>query len=467
VSSRGEPQTFSQRAAAHTRVSAFPSAAEPKVIAVADELLVTERLAELVGPDWLARQVQDRNAAPLTSFKEAVERGWSLRQREGTPRFGDAADVRPVQVVLDRDPDIFALTYRLRTTLIEDLVRLRPDADLDRLRLEAVHAITPNHVLIPAMESHGCPSGPPRPGNPHPIPPRKSPAVPVTVIDSGYQWNDAEWDENPLDGKIEDVEQALAFPTLTPDPLDIPDADGNKRLDVLAGHANFVAGIIAQQCENAEITIVNHNGGFAPKADNLPTEASVALSLALGGADVINVGFAFKSYDSGISDVWNGALNVIGPDVMVVAPAGNQGVMSERIPGALNTVRSGLHPNVIAVGSVSYKRNGSGLTPSSFSNRGPWVSCWAFGVQVESTFLRVNMKLEDDTSTDPDKYYDFTTNAWAKWSGTSFAAPQVAAAIASEMAANTGMSATEAWQSIVASTPETPGLGLVFPDPNP
>ena len=43
---------------------------------------------------------------------------------------------------------------------------------------------------------------------------------------------------------------------------DVPDADSDGVLDALAGHANFVAGLIAQGCPQAEITIRNHNGGF-------------------------------------------------------------------------------------------------------------------------------------------------------------------------------------------------------------
>ena len=64
---------------------------------------------------------------------------------------------------------------------------------------------------------------------------------------------------------------------------------------------------------------------------------------------------------------------------------------------------------------------------SVFSNFGPWVDASAPGVDVVSTFFTEF----DDTDADGvcvDRY-----RGWASWSGTSFAAPKVAGAIAQSM----------------------------------
>ncbi len=53
-----------------------------------------------------------------------------------------------------------------------------------------------------------------------------------------------------------------------------------------------------------------------------------------------------------------------------------------------------------------------------FSNYGPWVDASAPGVDVLSTFF--------------EPAAGYATTGWARWSGTSFSAPKVAAAIAEE-----------------------------------
>ena len=49
-----------------------------------------------------------------------------------------------------------------------------------------------------------------------------------------------------------DWQPGTEAPPGVPDPLD-QNEDG--RLDALAGHANFVAGVVAQGCEHAELTV--------------------------------------------------------------------------------------------------------------------------------------------------------------------------------------------------------------------
>ena len=275
----------------------------------------------------------------------------------------------------------------------------------------------------------------------------------VTVIDSGYQW-DPTWGDNPLEGLCQlDVRQAqwLAHDGWQQGTPDVLDVNQNGRLDALAGHANFVAGIVAQHCD-AAITIWNHNGGFFPTSDNVPTEAAVCRSILMAHqetpAKVIVVGFAFASLDHFVHHMWDATK--LG-DTIVVVPAGNQDSNHWRYPGALNGRYPGRYPNIVTV--ASHDANDA-MTKSDFSNFGPWVTCSAVGRDVKSTFLRVNMAVEDDEDTDYPQY-DFTANAWAQWSGTSFSSPKVAGAICAELA-ESGGTAMAALETV---------LGTGDPDP--
>lgn len=105
------------------------------------------------------------------------------------------------------------------------------------------------------------------------------------------------------------------------------------------------------------------------------------------------------------------------------------------------------------------------MTWSSFSNHGPWVNCCTGGENVASTFVdHWDGKTEDGDPTagqpeqnwpHPDKLF----SGWALWSGTSFAAPRVSAAIAEAVATGAAVSPADAWQQLGAGAP-TPGLDM-------
>lgn len=358
--------------------------------------------------------------------------------------------------------DIFSLTDDLR-------------GKVGDLKTTGPKKVSPNHVLIPAPSGWGCPHGPPSQtsasaatARPVPFAPAAGEIQQVTVIDSGYQWNPA-WGQNPLGQPFTqgEAEQLPAFANApqppqkgkwqagTPDvsaaqwatappnvsPETVPGTNEPPYvLGALAGHANFVAGVIAQNCANAQISIRNHNGSYIEAAKvELPTEASVARSICKSiGASVINVGFAFPAYKNQVSIIWQRTAEHIGSSTVVVAPAGNQDsgppAGPPRYPGALNYRYPGLFPNWIEVGSYHH------LSPirfakSSFSNFGPWVTCAAVGENVVSTFLKVSQQLEDEGTPAGRATVDFTGNSLALWNGTSFAAPKVAAAIAAQVVA--------------------------------
>jgi hypothetical protein len=365
-----------------------------------------------------------------------------------------------------------------------------------RARVEVVQAnprkVSPNHILVPAPNDVGCPADAPREApNVSLAYPPPGPSPSVTVIDSGYQW-DKTWGANPLrelcharvryaewllGSQIASLATSVTASTGWHRGEPEKPVANNSLMGVMAGHANFVAGVIAQGCDMPTINIWSHNGAFVENTDFFPTEAAVCRSILMsqqqppkgtGPTDIIHVGFAFplrlpktdlKLAKDFLSTVWDTTLQTIGPESLVVAPAGNEKEENPHYPAALDYAFPKSHfTSVKGVGSLdptTYKL-------SAFSNRGPWVSCSTIGEQVVSTFLRVkNVQCEDDPTPRPRK--TFAPQAWALWDGTSFAAPKVTAALAARVAA--GASTDAAWRALhaVHANPLTyPGAGARF-----
>jgi subtilisin family serine protease len=94
-----------------------------------------------------------------------------------------------------------------------------------------------------------------------------------------------------------------------------------------------------------------------------------------------------------------------------VAAAGNDNRSDPFFPAA--------RCNVIGVGALD--RQGR---KACFSNCGSWVDAWALGVEVESSFVGPDIHIPDGGGSGTEG---------ARWSGTSFAAPRIAGALAAAM----------------------------------
>jgi hypothetical protein len=448
------------------------SASDPRVLAVRDQLLVRMNHRPPDPADRIREKLAARGVDPrrITTLLAGLTPPASL----------EGEDVEILHLEIDNDVrgrDIFELTEELRAEL---------NLDTGSFGVPSARSVTPNHILVSANEDHSCPFGPPwraeAPGRITATTGDKN----VVIIDSGYQWNDAWPGGNPLAayGPV-DLAQAdrLDDPGgWQPGNPDTPDANLPGVLDALSGHANFIAGVIAQNCQHANIIVRNHNGAFPATGDDLPTEAGIVRSLcrcAADDPDVINLGFAFSAFADVVSYAWDIGVAFIrqaavarnaGP-TLVVAPAGNQHSPEPRYPAALNYSYASHFPEVIGVGSTTDANAHAGDAgvaelvndiPSElrgpFSNYGEWVTCSTDGALVLSTFLRVNMTLEED----PARTTDFD-NAWARWSGTSFATPKIAAEIVNAMV-DQKLAPLQAWDWLLANAagPKTSNLGYTF-----
>ncbi len=127
---------------------------------------------------------------------------------------------------------------------------------------------------------------------------------------------------------------------------------------------------------------------------------------------------------------------------VVVASAGNDASYEPTYPAAL--------PGVVGVGGLA------AYGPAAFTNWGPWVRACAPAVDVVSTFFENwdGLMPALDVMGDPDLF-----DGWAVWSGTSFAAPAVVAALCREMA-DCGYTAQEAVESVIDSPAKHRVVGL-------
>jgi subtilisin family serine protease len=408
-----------QRVLEHPRV-AFDVADDALVVAIRDELLV-------------------RASARTGKLTDALQKQASLRATLGDDREGGLADDVEVWRLTDPTANSIDVARRLR-----DLVPEQRRETLSGPEL-APPAVSPNHVCV-VSKYNLCPAGPP---NPTP-PPHDSdefvwPATGgaqarVVVIDTGYIHTSPP--HAGLDARVRSVPgqwlDTSTDPAMWRDcPPDSLDSDHDGRLDGVAGHGTFIAGLIAHRCRECEITVVGQRHSvmeLTPSPDPVDEamlftdEVSVARSvLQFADADVISCGFAFPTLDGHPSIAFSAVMDVLaGPHaprrgVAVVAPAGNESSPRPFWPAA--------HPDVIGVAST----NRMGNARAWFSNWGPWADCCARGQDVTSTYIYWHGPVEGEPLTEIETFV-----GWARWDGTSFAAPKVTAAIAELVAASGG-----------------------------
>lgn len=256
--------------------------------------------------------------------------------------------------------------------------------------------VTPMGVVVKAA----CGPEPIEEGLPAPSTPSGG-SVTVAVIDTGINAKDR------TDGWLKGLERSDNVDRLYPDP-------SIQTLGLGAGHGTFVTGIIQQLAPGATVKVYN-----ALKEDGLGTEEDVAATMVKAhrdGADIINLSLGLETLDDGPPYALEAAVKQIAADkrdVLMIAAAGNTGRNRPCWPGAFD--------EVIAVAGLTV--NGR---PASWSTRGHWVDCSTVGEGILSTYV----KGTEDPIVDPEQPDTFDEDAWALWSGTSFAAPQITGAIA-------------------------------------
>ena len=171
-----------------------------------------------------------------------------------------------------------------------------------------------------------------------------------------------------------------------------PDPAGGT--DSAYGHGTFVSGVIALVAPGARIMagrVLDSNG-----RGNVFAVSQAVLDAADAGADVINLSLGTSSKLE--SHLLQDAIKEVRRrGVVVIAAAGNLGTNKQQYPAA--------QPEVVGVGALAADT----LTLTGFSGRGDWVDVAAPGEKIVGPI--------------PDARY-------ARWDGTSVAAPFVAGQVA-------------------------------------
>lgn len=276
--------------------------------------------------------------------------------------------------------------------------------------------VTPNQVI---MKSEATPEDA-KPLPPHPpVPDRPESKVRAAILDTGI------FRTLRKDGWLANVPED---PDNT-DPRWVYSASGF--LDFAAGHGTFIAGIYEQVDPGVPVRMYRELD-----TDGIVGEVTVACAivdcvenevanLGDGGRLVLNLSLGTNTPDDSPPIALLAALQIVreierekGVEVMVVAAAGNDGSDRPCWPAAF----ADSDPKVVAVSSLE-----DNDAPSDWATHGDWVSCSIRGESVVSTYVQG----AENPQLDPLDPETFPDDAWASWTGTSFAAPWVGAKVAS------------------------------------
>lgn len=256
-------------------------------------------------------------------------------------------------------------------------------------------AAGPHHVFLSNPFEVGGPFGPPTATGSSPLPggPASDASMRAAIVDTGV-WRDSPLPPGWYEAAATDYDDTLTECADT-------------------GHANFITGVLMTHTDNVLARIVK-----VLDANGICTEDTLAAALvALAGEDIDVINLSLGGFtDSDSPPVLLGAALaqlLQGQDRAVVAAAGNEGSETRPYwPAAFAGSTLPFAQQVIAVTAHD------GSQVCSWSNTGPWVSLAAPGSDIVSTYVT---------------HADFPSG-FATWSGTSFAAPFVVAAIAARRA---------------------------------
>lgn len=388
----------------------------------------------------------------LLVHRDDVEDGRRALEELGAEEVGLGEDLRHLP---EFDPPVrrFRLPDDVLVPAAVERVRRTPGR---RVRVTPVHVFgaLPNHAFFPGSIPVATDE---RLDLPEPV---EDAPVRVAVLDTGLVV-ERHRDHNP---HVEAHERMALDVGRDDEPLDDEPTDG--MLDDADAHGGFIADLIRHHAPEAKVVAARVlRGGLGDELQIADGLARVVLevephvvNLSLGGYTDGDV----KPY------VLGNLIRKIGRSgPVLVAAAGNDGRYRPTWPAAF--------AEVIGVGAVydpGARRMSTPPQPARFSNRGRWVDCCAVGVDVLSTYVEFDERAPraGEPLTDPAPTPQQFTG-WARWSGTSFAAPLVAARIAQralELRAAQGLGSSDAVRAavtgVLASAPvSVPGLGPFIP----
>ncbi len=204
------------------------------------------------------------------------------------------------------------------------------------------------------------------------------------------------------------------------DTLADPTATSEALLGPAAGHGTFISSLICAVAPGASVRTYR-----VASTLGLADEADIARGIRRAVKDKVHVinlslgGYPFVESTEGLTlpafSLLEAAIAEIPENIAVVAAAGNSGSCDRFYPAAF--------PGVIGVAALDAEN-----LLWEHSNYGDWVRACAPGVGLRGLFVRGKENPVYDPDGQPEEWSDPIN--FATWSGTSFAAPLVAAQIA-------------------------------------
>jgi len=318
--------------------------------------------------------------------------------------------------------------------------------------------VTPNHLLFGVGGWMTEPATEPEPADPpEPEKSRVGTGVSMAIIDTGL---------------AKDYRKLKLLNTgvkAGPGGCEDPYERGEGLLAHQAGHGTFVAGVVRQRAPAVRIEEIRvlDSHGIVDEASLSDAIASLlpASSSRRAAPQIINLSLGGYTRADAPLMALDWLADIEHP--LILAAAGNSDSTRPFYPAALK------HLDIAAVGAVEEVPPVDGDLPHSneivrvpgqqdryarawFSNHGDWVTCSAPGVDIVSTYQWGYYRPLDGG---PLRSF----NGGARWSGTSFAAPRVAGALAARMQADRLDNPHEAFARLIAQAPAgPPGLGKLI-----
>jgi subtilisin family serine protease len=334
------------------------------------------------------------NKATLGTYADVLRRDEQRDEGFGG-RDDDGGGIDLVQIHLEPGRDVLDLTEWIRR-------------DAARRDISDQVVVGPNYCWRGEPRYQGGPGGEPHPADPFELVADGKAAgrADIATLDTGF-----------LPGLPEPLAACLQPDTDDEEQLD---ADGNGVLDTQNGHGSFVAGVVHQVAPELVI-----DPGKVLDSTGLGDDASVTRELLQNTAPVVNLSLGGYTEDDRPPVAMAEVVRRLTRSRVVVAAAGNNGSDRPFWPAAFK--------GVLAV--AAYDSRGGQPRPAKFSNHGTWVDVCAPGVDVVSTFATFEQGGTPGV----------TFKGFARWSGTSFAAPQVAALLAQRVREGVSPREAVAW----------------------
>jgi subtilisin family serine protease len=400
-----------------------------------DQLILSDLAARVLEPDLAELQ--------------AVR----VRDEDGRHGFLDELGLQLWRLVVDASgPNLAERAAELKGRALARLSATRRDGLRLRGALEPGAAtddadepviVSLNHVLLGQPHPHGAAVEPPqRTGARRLLEPAPEGAdADIAILDTGVPTPQqlAAW-HPALEKSVRRDPANLRFP----DDVDtLYEAGGAPELRALAGHGTFIAGLVHLVAPDLVISpyAVLDPDGIGNDID--VARAMLRVSSRPMSVPVVSLSLGGYTYDDAPPPALAHVVDRLPRTTVVVASAGNDGGDRPFFPAALG--------RVVAV--AAFDDLGGVVRPVAWSNTGPWVDVCAPGVGLLSTYVAGTYEVEPghvESFDEPDPS--------ARWSGTSFASPLVAAEIARRVKedADTGtwpsgpLTAEQAWRDLQA-----------------